>query len=66
MKSFLYMISPMLSWRRLLRLAVEAPADRAAARAGRRMLMSRAMMPMTTRSSTNVNPRRELRTQRGV
>jgi hypothetical protein len=55
-----YWISPIVSWRMLLAHFTWLPLSRARERVGRRIEISRAMIPMTTSSSTSVNPLRLL------
>src|SRR5687768_1341756 len=57
-QSLAYMRAAMRSCLWLLRQATRWDCSLARLRAGRRMLISRAMMPMTTSSSTSVKPRR--------
>src|SRR4051812_45438573 len=50
-----YMLRNVPIWRRLLRHCVRLALSRALFRLGRRIEISTAMMPITTRSSTSVN-----------
>src|SRR5678816_168295 len=56
---FVYIMNASPNWRMLLRHLSCLPCSRARARDGRRMLISSAMIPMTTSSSTRVKPTRE-------
>src|SRR5277367_1542147 len=58
--SLVYMMNAMSIIRRLLRHCADRACLRAAPRAGRRIEISSAMMPITTSNSTSVNPPRIL------
>src|SRR5438046_2515234 len=59
--SFAYMIAAVAIWRTFDKHATDFDCARADCSAGRSRPMSRAMMPITTRSSTNVNARQCVR-----
>src|SRR6266566_8617747 len=57
-----YMVMQAPTWRKLLAQETRWACSRAFFRAGRSIEISSAMMPITTRSSTSVNPRLRIAT----